>query len=57
MSPTFESAVEEIFNKFDVSQTGILTYALFKAFCDSVGHEMAEPIFSKYLSQFTSTKL
>lgn len=37
MSTLFESAVEEIFTKFDVKHTGVLNYDLFKAFTDTVG--------------------
>lgn len=37
MSTLFEATLEEIFNKFDVKQTGVLDYDLMKAFADTVG--------------------
>ena len=56
MSVLFESVAEEIFNKFDVEQTGILTYPLFKAFCDTVNHPMSPSIFNEQLGKLLSTK-
>ena len=56
MSLVFESAVEEIFSKFDVAQTGIMTFELFKTFCDSVNRKMTPEIFADNLRQLTSTQ-
>ena len=56
MSLLFEKTVEAIFKRFDVNQTGILTYPLFKAFCDSVGRKLNPQIFDQLLSILVSTK-
>ena len=55
MSTLFESTVEEIFTKFDVKQTGILNYDLFKAFTDTIGRHLNPNIFEELCKQFDST--
>ena len=55
MTLIFESTVEEIFNKFDVQQTGVLTYPQFKAFYLTVGKDCTPEDFEGILSSYTST--
>ena len=55
MSVLFELTIDSIFNKFDVKQEGILTYNLFKAFCDSVDRKMNPTIFDSLVNLLVST--
>jgi len=56
MSVIFESAVEEIFNKFDTSQNGILSYPQFKALWTALGRRLEPKHFENALKTFVSTK-
>ena len=57
MNPKFKSTSEDIFNKLDMLNKGILGYNEFQAFCDCVEYSMNETIFySEILENFSSTK-
>lgn len=56
MSVMFESAVEEIFMKFDTRLDGILTYPQFKALWQALGRNLEPRHFENALKAFVSTK-
>lgn len=56
LSLVFESTIEEIFAKFDIDQSGVLTYPEFRAFCDTVGRRCKPEMFSEFLRLNTSTQ-
>ena len=57
MSLIFETTIEEIFNKFDVEQLGVLTYPYMLAFCNTVERKMKPSIWNEFLVNFNSTQL
>ena len=56
MSPIFESAVNEIFHKFDLLLSKELSYTEFKGFCDVVEFPITPDDFTEIIKRFQSTK-
>ena len=56
MSSVFESVVEEIFNRFDTNQNGILTYPQCKALWELFDRNLEHKQFENFLITYVSTK-